>query len=245
MNSRKLLAPDSPDAEDKKAAEPFRRLPRFYGRRKGKPLRQLKRELIQTLLPALAIPTPAEGLTLDPRTLFPVPPKEVWLEVGFGAGEHTAAQALAHLDVGLIASEVFLNGLGGLLKHIAAQSLSNIRIYPEDARKLLPALPDNCLAKVFVLFPDPWPKKRHAERRFIGPANLDQISRLLKPGGELRVASDHLVYIDWTLEQMALRPDFVPTIRTGDRPSDWPPSRYEQKAAEKGIARAYMAWVKR
>lgn len=223
----------------------FRRLPRFYGRRKGKPLRQGKQDLIENQLPALAIPTPAEGQILDPLTLFPVAPEEVWLEVGFGSGEHTAAQAQAHPAVGLIASEVFLNGLGGLLKHIAAENLSNIRIYPEDVRKLLPALPDGCLAKVFVLFPDPWPKKRHAERRFIGPDNLDQLSRLLKPGGELRVASDHPVYIDWAQEQMGLRADFKPTVNTGDRPAGWPPSRYEQKAEEKGIARAYMAWVKR
>ncbi len=239
------MAPDQPDRERRDgAAGQSCRPPRFYGRRKGKPLRQGKQDLIQNLLPGLAIATPAPGETLNPFSLFAHSPSDVWLEVGFGAGEHTAAQASANPHVGLIASEVFLNGLGGLLKHVAALDLANIRIYPEDVRKLLPSLPDACLGRVFVLFPDPWPKKRHAVRRFIGQDNLDQLSRLLAPGKELRVASDHPIYIEWTQQQMAKRADFKPVLTTNLRPSDWPPSRYEQKALEKGIVCTYMAWVR-
>jgi tRNA (guanine-N7-)-methyltransferase len=221
------------------------RPPRFYGRRKGKALRRGKLELMDELLPSLAIAVPAQGALLDPLALFPNHPRDIWLEVGFGAGEHTAAQARANPDIGLIGSEVFLNGLGGLLKHVAADKLDNIRIFPEDVRRLLPSLPDNCLGRVFVLFPDPWPKKRHATRRFIGPENLDMLSRLIRKGGELRIASDHPIYIDWALEQMGLRQDFAPVLNTRQRPGDWPPSRYEQKALEKGITCAYMAWERK
>lgn len=200
---------------------------------------------METLLPKISIAVPGEALPLDPQTLFAQPVREVWLEVGFGSGEHTAAQAMLHPDVGIIGSEVFLNGLGGLMKRIAANDIANIRVFPEDVRRLLPALPDGCLSKAFVLFPDPWPKKRHSGRRFIGPDNLDLLSRLLKSGGELRVASDHPIYIDWAKEQMALRSDFAKTLETNERPDGWCASRYEQKALEKGVACAYMAWVRK
>ncbi|TAN72055.1 MAG: tRNA (guanosine(46)-N7)-methyltransferase TrmB [Magnetospirillum sp.] len=243
MASRKPLASKQRDGDELEAGAGYgSRLPRFYGRRKGKPLRKTKQELLQSLLPQLEIPAPKPGETLDPAGLFAFNPKAIWLEVGFGAGEHTAAQAQANPEVGLIGSEVFLNGLGGLLKLIAAEGLNNIRIFPDDVRRLLPALPDGCLERVFVLFPDPWPKKRHADRRFIGTGNLDQLSRLLGPGGELRVASDHPVYIAWVREQMALRSDFEPVQDAGSRPDGWAPSRYEQKALEQGTVCAYMSW---
>ena len=232
------------DADNNGAAGLSCRPPRFYGRRKGKPLRQGKLELMDQLLPSLAISVPANGAGLDPRTLFPNNPREIWLEVGFGAGEHTAAQAKANPDIGLIGSEVFLNGLGGLLKHVAADHLDNIRIFPEDVRRQLPAIPVGCLSKVFVLFPDPWPKKRHATRRFIGQDNLDVLARLIRPGGELRIASDHPVYIDWALEQMGMRSDFTLVLKTNERPESWPPSRYEGKALEKGISCTYTVWRK-
>jgi tRNA (guanine-N7-)-methyltransferase len=240
------LAPNQPiDGTDIGAAGDTRRPPRFYGRRKGKPLRKGKQELVEELLPRLSIPVPGAGEKIDPLALFENKPQEVWLEVGFGGGEHTAAQADANPGVGLIGSEVFLNGLGGLLKHIAANAIGNIRIFPEDVRLLLPSLPDGCLSKVFVLFPDPWPKKRHAERRFIGQANLDQLARLLRSGGELRIASDHPVYIDWALEQMGQRKDFANILKTNEHPADWPVSRYEQKALAKGVSCTYTAWKRK
>ena len=220
--------------------------PRFYGRRHGRPLRQAGKTLIDALLPRIAIAQPGEGARIDPAILFPNPVAEVWLEVGFGGGEHLAAQAAAHRDIGLIGCEVFVNGIAALLGHVSRESLDNIRVFPEDARLLFPALPDACLARVFVLFPDPWPKKRHIDRRFIGPENLAELARLMIDGAELRVATDEPVYKEWALEQMAAAQDF--TMATKDptaRPEDWPQTRYEAKAIREGRAPIYVSYIRK
>lgn len=217
--------------------------PRFFGRRKGKPLRQTGQELVETLLPSLAIPEPASGEPLDPATLFTHSPRAIWLEVGFGGGEHLAWQAAENPDVGLIGGEVFLNGIASLLGHLDRGGQQNVRIFPEDVRRLFPAMPDACLERVFVLFPDPWPKKRHAERRFIGPANLDQLARLMKDGAELRIGTDDAVYKEWAPEQMALRPEFENiTDDPSVKPADWPLTRYEAKAIEQGRQPIYLRY---
>src|SRR5262249_9683178 len=135
---------------------------RFYGRRKGRPLRKGQQHLIDTLLPRVALALPETG-TLDPRALFPGRPEQIWLEIGFGGGEHLAEQARAHPEIGLIGCEVFLNGIATLLTQVASLGLGNVRVYPDDARDLLDALPPASLDRVFLLFPDPWPKRRHAE----------------------------------------------------------------------------------
>ncbi|MEO0034369.1 MAG: tRNA ((7)-)-methyltransferase, partial [Pseudomonadota bacterium] len=163
--------------------------PRFFGRRSGKPLRRTALGLIESLLPRLAIAIPTPGQRLDPVSLFPAPVRAVWLEVGFGGGEHLADLAAQHPDIGMIGCEVFRNGIASLLGHVERRGLANVRLFPEDVRLLLPALPDASLERAFVLFPDPWPKARHAERRFVNPDNLDQLARLLSDGGEVRVAS--------------------------------------------------------
>lgn len=222
--------------------------PIFYGRRRGKKLRRGRRHLIEELLPRLCIAEPAPGMDLDPRRLFePAPPhqsahraKSVWLEVGFGGGEHLAAQAFEHPEIGLIGCEPFINGVASLLRHIDERALSNIRIFPGDVRRLLPALPDASLEKVFVLFPDPWPKTRHAGRRFISTDNLDTLARLLVGGGELRVASDEAGYIEWALEHLAAHPLFEIVAKSYERPSDWPPTRYEAKAQSEGRAPVFI-----
>ncbi|MBF0562853.1 MAG: tRNA (guanosine(46)-N7)-methyltransferase TrmB, partial [Alphaproteobacteria bacterium] len=165
-------ASDSGHLPEVSAAVP----PRSFGRRKGKKLRPGRSALLETLLPRLAIPRPAAGVGLDPWALFPEPLRAIWLEVGFGGGEHLAAQAGAHPDVGLIGCEVFVNGIASLLRHLDVDGLENVRVFPDDARLLLPALPERSLERIFVLFPDPWPKKRHAHRRFIGPATLDLLA---------------------------------------------------------------------
>ena len=220
--------------------------PRFFGRRQGRPLRQNARTLIQSLLPRLAIAEPGETTRLDPRTLFAETVREVWLEVGFGGGEHLAAQAAAHRDVGLIGCEVFVNGIAALLGHVQREALDNVRIFPEDARLLFPALPDACFARVFVLFPDPWPKKRHIERRFIGPENLPELARLLVDGGELRIATDEPTYQDWALEQMNAAADFTSaTADPAKRPVDWVETRYEAKALREGRAPIYLSYARR
>lgn len=201
---------------------------RFYGRRKGRPLRKGQQQLIDTLLPRLAIALPNAG-KLDPKALFPRNTAQVWLEIGFGGGEHLAEQARANRDVGLIGCEVFLNGIATLLAQVSAGGLDNVRVYPEDARDLLDALPDASLDRVFLLFPDPWPKRRHADRRFIQPANLDLLARLMKPGAEFRVASDDPTYVGWALARLVATRPFpgppggpgtgAPGARTGPEPA--------------------------
>jgi tRNA (guanine-N7-)-methyltransferase len=228
---------------DQKTEEPIR----FYGRRKGKPLKATRLNLLESLLPQLAIPTPTAPL--DPATLFATPRRAIWLEIGFGGGEHLAAQAAANPDVGLIGSEVFLNGIGGALKELTARSVTNVRLFPEDVRFLLPHLPTASLERIFLMFPDPWPKTRHAKRRFIGPAMLPELARLLADGGELRVASDHPVYISWTLQHAPVDPAFRWKVTGPDdwrqRPADGFPTRYEEKAIAAGRPPAYLTFVRR
>ncbi len=201
--------------------------------------------LIDSLLPRIAIAAPAAGTALDPCVLFPRPMREFWLEIGFGGGEHLAAQAAAHRDVGLIGSEVFLNGVAALLGYVQREQLDNVRVFAEDVRHLFPALPDACFAKVFVLFPDPWPKKRHAERRFIGPANLPTLARLMPEGAELRVATDEPTYKEWAQEQLEASPHFVTaTPDPTRRPAEWPQTRYEQKAVREGRQSIYLRYIR-
>ena len=151
--------------------------------------------------------------------------------------------------MGLLAAEIFVNGVASLLRHVAERNLENIRIHPEDARPLLAALPDACLDRVFLLHPDPWPKARHAERRFVGPGNLDALARVMAAGAELRIASDHPSYKVWALEQMRNRPDFEWLARRADdwrvRPKDWPETRYENKAKGEGRASLYLRYRRR
>lgn len=221
---------------------------RFYGRRKGRPLRTGQQSLIDALLPRIAIELPTTG-KLDLHALFPHAPQEVWLEIGFGGGEHLAEQARSHPQAGIIGCEVFLNGIATLLGQIEAHDLGNVRIYPEDARDLLDLLPEQSLDRVFLLFPDPWPKRRHAARRFIQTANLDLLARLMKPGAEFRVASDDPTYIGWALAHVTAHPAFRWTARRPqdwrERPADWPPTRYEAKALREGRKPAYFRFVRR
>ena len=222
---------------------------RFYGRRSGKRLRRTAQGLMDALLPALALGTPRAGERVDPFTLFGRPVRSVWLEVGFGGGEHLAAQAAAHPDIGLIGGEVFRNGVASLLGHLAVRADpdtgANLRIFPDDVRRLLPALPDACLDKVFVLFPDPWPKSRHSGRRFIGPANLPELARVLADGGELRVASDDPGTIAWTRSQLAAHTALF--ARVGEwsaRPAEWPGTRYESKAVAQGRGAVWFSFIR-
>lgn len=221
------------------------RRPVFYGRRRGKTLRQRGQDLLDTLLPRLAVAQPEPGAHLDPRSLFDTPLRAVWLEIGFGGGEHLAAQAESHPGVGLLGCEVFVNGVVSLLNHVDRRGLRNVRIYADDVRHLFPALPDGCFEKAFVLFPDPWPKKRHAERRFIGPQNLPVLARLLTDGGELRVASDDPTYIDWALTHLQASPLFDLVSTATERPDGWAPTRYEAKAVKAGRTCVYMTALKR
>ncbi len=221
---------------------------RFYGRRKGRPLRKGQQSHIDDVLPRLAIELPRTG-KLDPRALFPDAAQEIWLEIGFGGGEHLAEQARANRQAGIIGCEVFLNGIATLLAQIEAHDLTNVRVYPEDARDLLDVLPEQSLDRVFLLFPDPWPKRRHAARRFIQTANLDLLARLIKPDAEFRVGSDDPTYIGWALAHLTAHPAFRWIARRPqdwrERPADWPATRYEAKALREGRKPAYFRFQRR
>jgi tRNA (guanine-N7-)-methyltransferase len=162
--------------------------------------------------------------------------REVWLEVGFGGGEHLLWQAQHHADIGMIGAEPYLNGIAKLLSHIDALGgkKDNIRIHEGDARDIIDALPDASLGCVFILFPDPWPKTRHHKRRFIQTELLDALARVMRHGAELRFASDDAPYMEWTLERLMAHPAFAWTARGPSdwltRPEDWPKTRYEAKA---------------
>lgn len=202
---------------------------RSYGRRRGKKLRPGRERLMAELLPTIALDP--DKPVLDQ---FAAPMRAYWMEIGFGGGEHLAEQAAAHPDVGLIGCEPFLDGVAKLLAQLDEQGGDNVRVHPDDARQLFPQIPDGGLERIFVLFPDPWPKTRHHKRRLIQTPLLDDFARMLADGGELRVASDHMDYIRWTLDHVMPHPDFEWTAegpadwRTP--PADWVQTRYEQKA---------------
>jgi tRNA (guanine-N7-)-methyltransferase len=207
--------------------------PRLYGRKRGRPLRPGQRGLIEELLPRLAIRFPACG-EVDPGALFVPPPQSVWLEIGFGAGEHLAAQAEARPEIGFIGCEVFENGVARLLAEIERRRLANIRLFADDARMLIEALPAAAIGRVFILFPDPWPKARHHKRRIVCKEVLDGLARIMKDEAELRLATDDPGYLSWMLEQVTGHPAFEWLARRPadwrQRPPDWPPTRYEEKA---------------
>lgn len=205
---------------------------RFFGRRSGKKLRRSATDLLDGLLPRLAIGLPGPDDLFDPAILFPRKVEQVWLEVGFGGGEHVIAQARLHPEMGIIGCEPFRNGVASLLGHLADTDIDTVRIFAEDVRRLLPALAEGSIGRVFVLFPDPWPKSRHAERRFVGADNLDLLARVMADGAELRVASDDPIYARWAETQLEAHGAFEGVQITRDRaalPEDWPPTRYEQK----------------
>jgi tRNA (guanine-N7-)-methyltransferase len=221
---------------------------RIYGRRRGRPLRQGRQQLKDALLPRLSISLPAAG-PLDPARLFPVGSVAAWLEIGFGGGEHLAAQAEQHPDIGFIGSEVFENGVARLVGEIARRQLRNIRIFADDARLLLDSLPPASLGRVFILFPDPWPKQRHHKRRLVSRPTLDRLAVVMQPGAELRLATDDRDYLVWMLDHATAHPGFEWLARRPadwrERPSDWPPTRYEAKARAAGRTPAFLRFVRR
>jgi tRNA (guanine-N7-)-methyltransferase len=211
-------------------------------------LRAGQRARQTVLLPRLAFVPPESG-TFDPASLFALAPREIWLEIGFGGGEHLAAQAEHHPEIGFIGCELFENGVVKLLGEIDRRKLANIRICADDARRLLAALPPRSIARVFILFPDPWPKARHQKRRLIAPPTLDRLAEIMTDHGELRLATDDPGYLSWMLECATGHPAFCWTARRPadwrERPSDWPATRYEQKALKAGRIPAFLRFVRR
>jgi len=212
---------------------------RLYGRSRGHKLRPRQELLLNVTLPRLAFRA-AEAL-----------PSPLWLEVGFGGGEHALAQVRAHIEATLVACEVFENGICSLLSALVPEGEEataalppNLRVWTDDARLLLRELPDACLDKLFLLFPDPWPKTRHAKRRFVHPAMLPLLARVLKPGAEWRVASDDPTYQAWVHEVMAAQTLFRVAEPATTRPATWPPTRYEAKALRAGRQPLYWSFIR-
>jgi len=186
---------------------------RTYGRIKSRALKPRQARLMDQLLPSLAAPT----TPFDPRELKP-DAAEVWLEAGFGAGEHLTTQAARRPDTLFLGAEPFVNGLGACLAHIDDAKLQNVRLHAGDVRSLTPLLPNACIDRFYILFPDPWPKVRHKKRRLIQPDFIAEAARLLKPGALLRFATDWADYADWTLERFLAAPAFR---WTAERANDW------------------------
>lgn len=222
---------------------------RLYGRQRSHPLRPRQQLLLDVALPRLRF---AEADAAAPVQAFDRAPDQLWLEVGFGGGEHSLAQHEANPTVGLIACEVFENGLCSLLSRLVpegAEATSPVpemlRVWDDDARTLLRLLPDACLDRLFLLFPDPWPKTRHAKRRFVHPETIPLLARVLKPGATWRVASDDPTYQAWVTEVMGAQEVFEAPAPATVRPEGWPPTRYEAKALADGRHPLYWSFVRR
>jgi tRNA (guanine-N7-)-methyltransferase len=220
----------------------------LYGRRKGRPLRPHRQRLVDQLLPAIEILLSEENGAVDLPALFGPLSEEIWLEIGFGAGEHLAWQARENRQVGIIGCEPFLNGVARVLADIETEKLRNIRVFRDDARLLIERLADQSVSRAFVLFPDPWPKSRHNKRRIIGPSTIPHLARILRDGAELRVATDDPTYKGWILEHILGSGHFQWTARRPadwrQRPKDWPPTRYEAKAAQHGRQGTFMRFLR-
>ncbi len=201
--------------------------------------------LIEQVLPRLRVP---EAAFAAPAAAFETAPAEIWFEVGFGGGEHARALAEANPGIGIIACEVFENGICSMLSALVPDDgteeipplPANLRLWPEDARHLLTNLPEGALSRLYLMFPDPWPKARHAKRRFVHPANVELAARVIRPGGIWRIATDDPTYQDWTAEVMAAQDLFEVPPPALTRPEGWPPTRYEAKALRAG--RQPMYW---
>ncbi|GAB0118201.1 tRNA (guanine(46)-N(7))-methyltransferase TrmB [Acidisoma sp. 7E03] len=205
---------------------------------------------MEQVLPRLRVP---EAALAAPARAFDVAPKEVWVEVGFGGGEHARALAAAHPEAGLIACEVFENGICSMLSALVPDDGTetipplpgNLRLWDEDARHLLGQLPDGALSRLYLMFPDPWPKARHAKRRFMHPTNVALAGRLIRPGGLWRIATDDPTYQAWTAEVLAAQDLFEVPAPAQDRPEGWPPTRYEAKALKAGRQPMYWSLIRK
>jgi len=217
----------------------------FFGRRKGHRLRPHQAHLMETLLPRLAIDL-SRPAAADLRALFPVPVNQVELEIGFGGGESMVARARQHPSTGFIGIEPFVNGMAKALAAIESEGLQNIRLHFDDALGLISWLPAASLARIDLLHPDPWPKRRHWKRRFIQDDMVARLARILRPGGEFRFVTDIADYAAWTLQRLLRSPDFAWTAqRADDWRKPWPGfvvTRYHAKATREDRASCFLVF---
>lgn len=223
---------------------------RSFGRRKGRPPSQRQQRLLEELLPRLRVPVERGWRSADEFALFfGGPIGDLWLEIGFGGGEHLVWQAEHNPEVTIIGCEPFEDGVVKVLTAVEERGLRNIRIYADDARTLLRWLPPASIDRAFVLFPDPWPKRKHVKRRLLSEATFTMLSRVVRPGGELRIATDIADYARTLLLAAIRQGDFEWTAQCAPdwrrRPADWPSTRYEQKAQREGRRCAYLSFRRR
>jgi tRNA (guanine-N7-)-methyltransferase len=217
----------------------------FFGRRKGKPLREHQAERLSTLLPEflidLSVPPP-----VPPARLFPIETSRLRLEIGFGGGEHLIHRALEQHDTGFIGVEPFVNSMQKLLASVERSGVRNVRVYNDDATQLLDWLPEACLDQIDLIYPDPWPKRKHWKRRFVSKVNLDRFHRVLKPEALFCFASDIDTYVNWTLLHCHDHGGFEWVAENAAdwlTPYDgWPSTRYEAKARREGRSSAYLTF---
>ncbi|WPE18891.1 tRNA (guanosine(46)-N7)-methyltransferase TrmB [Shinella zoogloeoides] len=217
----------------------------FFGRRKGKPLRERQAQHLETLLPVLKVDlsTPAPA---DLATLYDFTPARTRLEIGFGGGEHLIHRAVESPDTAFIGVEPFVNSMAKLVGSVEEKGARNIRLYDDDATELLDWLPAASLDQIDLLYPDPWPKRKHWKRRFVSKVNLDRFARVMKPGGIFCFASDIDTYVNWTLMHCGAHPAFVWTAENAadwlTPYAGWPGTRYEAKARREGRKSAYLTF---
>ncbi|MDM7255249.1 MAG: tRNA (guanine(46)-N(7))-methyltransferase TrmB [Paracoccus sp. (in: a-proteobacteria)] len=216
----------------------------FYGRRHGKTLRPSQKGYLRDLAhlrpKGITVEDNPDRAPVDSRAIFG-DDRPIWLEVGFGGGEHMVAMAARYPDIGIIGCEPFINGVAMLLGKIRAAGVSNVSVHPGDARDLMDVLPDACIARAFLNYPDPWPKARHHRRRFVTPEHLIPLHRVMQPGAEFRVASDIPDYIRQTLEEGPAA-GFSLEYEGPRAWDDWHSTRYEQKALREGRVPHYVTF---
>lgn len=207
----------------------------FYGRRKGKPLRRIHSELMQSLLPQVAVDLTQPLAGMSERRI---------LEIGFGGGEHLAHQAALNPTISYIGAEPFLNGVAKLMAEIAERELTNLRVHYGDARPLLEALPPESFERIYLLYPDPWPKLKQKKRRFVNSANLVHFARVLKTSGQFWFASDIADYVGWTRTHVAESKLFIEGPDDSTPFENWLQTRYEAKAKREGRGSNYLRFIK-
>lgn len=224
---------------------------RFYGRRLGRPLNTERQEAIDTLMPVLGIQENSvqEKADIKPSSLFTNAPKQICMEIGFGNGEHVKGLMERHPDYGFIAAEPFVNGMAAFLRSIRDNKTHNVRVWMDDAIRLVNSIEDASINRLFVLNPDPWPKKRHHKRRIINQPNLDRFARILKPGGQLIMATDVDDLAEWMTIQACRHPAFEWTAQSSKdwktMPDDWIRTRYEEKGEQAGRVQSYLIFTRK
>lgn len=218
---------------------------RLHGRSVGRPLRHRQAALIASALPKLALDL---SQSLDPSKIFSRPMRELRLEIGFGGGEHLLGAASHAPEAGFIGCEPFLNGVAKLLAQAEALGVENIRLYRGDAVEVLERLPAGSLSRVYLFYPDPWPKRRHRKRRFVSPQNIEKLACVMAPGAELRFATDIDDYAAWTLARLRACPAFRWRAQTADDwrapPEGWTRTKYEAKAMAAGRRPVYLTFIR-